>query len=287
MTMWNGKPSLKKSPLIAVLAASVPPLVKTISSGSAFRRWATCLRDFSIASLAVRGPVWARWITEAFGEKSGQNFSRFRGDRSRCVEIEVDAPFHEVILEVQSLCHAFQNPVDRVRAIQDVEVNPRDAGFQQALDLFAAVIDSDGDLRLRVVLAAVEGVEQGIRKTSLAERSDALHLIETENRQQAGDDRAFDPAFFAEVAEAEEIVVVVKELGVDRVAADRHFLGEIAKIVFGACRFHVRLGISRDADPELGEFRFEQSHEIDGVSKAAFDRGEVRLTGWRIAAQAP
>ena len=88
---WPRALPAQAAPLSARLFASVPPEVKTISRGSAFRR----LRD-ALVRLVERGPglaperVRGRRVAELLGEERQHRLERLGAERRRRGVVEVD-----------------------------------------------------------------------------------------------------------------------------------------------------------------------------------------------------
>ena len=89
----------------------------------------------------------------------------------------------------------------------------------------------------------------------------------------------------AAVAEAEEVVVVVEELGDDDIGAGVDFAFQVREVDLRARRFLMRFGIAGDGDAEVGELAVEEGDEFVGVSITAIDGAEGRVALGRVAAE--
>ena len=189
---------------------------------------------------------------------------------------------------------AQENLPGSVRVIEGIEMDAAYAVVEKVAALLGSPVDADATHRFRVILATLDGTQQGGREACTGcQVGHAFHAFNRGDGHDAGNDRYFDAGQFTSLAKIVEVAVVEKQLGADVVGTFIDLGLEIVHLqqAVGCCG--MPLGKTGYADTETASIRMkplvvelaDETYQIGGVGKSVLGPIVMRDIGRGIAGQ--
>jgi len=175
----------------------------------------------------------------------------------------------------------------RIGTIESIKMDTWSPGGEEFLRLFAGISDPDflHSVGASPPISGFKLLEKSRGDAGAAERDDALDDLETDDRQDAGNNRFSDAEAASLTDEVEIELVVEEELGHDKIPPLIDFEFEIVEVGVRTYSFGMGLRIASHCHPDLGMCGADKGDQIRGVLQGKAGENFGRNIGGEVPAQ--